>query len=671
MPSYLLAIGSEQVRVSYVRPDRAFYNNQPVRFNMFSKGFSDDKLSNEQISELTRLATLCRGDILKMTTLATCGHPGGSMSSIDMYLTLWCHANVQATDPFNPDRDRIVISHGHTSPGAFSALGRLGYFNIDDAVAHFRQTRSPFEGHVERDVPGIEWGTGNLGQGLSALLGFGVACRLQNRNVQLYCVMGDGEQQKGQISEARRFAVKFGFSNTTAFIDYNHLQISGNIEKVMPQNIKADWEADGWQVIEIDGHDYHAIYQAVRRAHNLPMPVMILANTVMSKGVAFMENDHKWHGQALSVEECRKALAVLGLPDDLDACANRRKTQNPAVVLAKRPRPLLKVVPGTPRNYSNTDKTDNRSGWGSALDDLASANKDGVPVAVFDCDLASSVKTTNFAKNHPQTFFQGGIQEHNTVAVAGACSAEGVVTFYADFGVFAVAETFNQHRLNDINGSNYKVVCTHVGLDVGEDGKTHQSIDYLGAFQNFFGFKVLVPADPNQTDRVTRYAAATSGNFLLAMGRSKMAMVLDESGRPFFGEGYTFVYGKADLVRNGQAAAIITMGAMTGRAVAAYEKLKAQGVEVMVLSMTCPTDPDVRAIQKAAATGLIVTLEDHNVRTGLGSVVANVLAEKGSACRLIKLGVRHYGSSGVPDELYVSQGLDPDNVVKVILNEKK
>jgi len=638
---------------------------------MKAQDFNQEKLSAERIQELQALATQCRGDILKMTTLATCGHPGGSMSSIDLYLTVWCHAKVDPQDPFNPDRDRIVVSHGHTAPGVFAALGRLGYFNVEDAVAHFRQTNSPFEGHVEREVPGVEWGTGNLGQGLSALLGMGIGCRLQNRDVQLYCFMGDGEQQKGQISEARRFAVKFGMNNTTVFIDYNRLQISGNIEKVMPHNIKADWEADGWKVIEIDGHNYQEIYQAIRQAHQIPAPVMILAHTVMSKGVAFMENDHKWHGTALPVDECRKALALLGLPDDIDSLVQRRKSHDPAVQLTPRPHLSVKVDQGTPRNYSATDKTDNRSGWGTALDDLMAANSGKIPMAVFDCDLASSVKTTNVVKNYSNSFFQGGIQEHNTAAIAGACSSEGVLTFFADFGVFGVAETYNQHRLNDINGSNYKVVCTHVGLDVGEDGKTHQSIDYVGAFQNFYGFKVLVPADPNQTDRATRYAAATTGNFLLAMGRSKMSMILAEDGKPFYGEGYQFVYGKADLLRNGNAAAIIAMGGMVSRALKAQEKLKAQGVEVMVLSMACPTDPDIEAIKKAAATGLIVTLEDHNVRTGLGSIVANVIAEQSLPCKLAKLGIQRYGSSGVPDELYASQGLDPDSVVKTILREKK
>ena len=634
---------------------------------MIPRSFTQEILSNAAIMELEELARQCRGDILKMTTLAASGHPGGSMSSIDLYLTVFSMANINPLDPFAPGRDRIVTSHGHTSPGVFSALGRLGFFKIEDAVAHFRQTYSPFEGHVERDVPGVEWGTGNLGQGLSALLGLGLGARLNGHKIHLYGFMGDGEQQKGQITEARRFAVKFKLIDTTVFVDYNRLQISGAIEKVMPQQIRAVWEADGWEVLEIDGHDFQTIYQAIRNARSIASPVMILAHTVMSKGVPFMENDHKWHGQALSLDECRKALALLGVPDDLDTMSQRRKDHSPAVPLAKRPHLAITADPGIPRTYAASEKTDNRSGWGNALDDIVAANHQRIPIAVFDCDLAPSVKTTNIAKNFPELFFQSGIQEHNTAAIAGACSAEGVLTYFADFGVFGVAETYNQHRLNDMNGTNYKVICTHVGLDVGEDGKTHQSIDYVGAFQNFFGFKVIVPADPNQTDRATRFISSTPGNFLLAMGRSKMGMVLDEDGRPFFGDGYRFTYGKADLVRMGARAAIIAMGGIVGRAVKTWELLKAEGLDVMVLSMACPTDPDPEAVAQAAQTGLIVTYEDHNVRTGLGSAIANVLGEAGISCRLIKKGIARYGSSGLPEELYKSQGLDPESIAKTIL----
>ena len=142
-----------------------------------------------------------------------------------------------------------VISNGHTSPGAYAALGRSGFLNIHDAISGFRKTGSIFEGHVERSVPGIEWGTGNLGQGLSVGCGFALAALLNNRQYHTFVFMGDGEQQKGQISEARRFAAKYRLHNLTVIIDNNNLQISGNIHDIMPQNIKENFLSDGWQVL--------------------------------------------------------------------------------------------------------------------------------------------------------------------------------------------------------------------------------------------------------------------------------------------------------------------------------------------------------------------------------------------------------------------------------------
>jgi transketolase len=290
-------------------------------------------------------------------------------------------------------------------------------------------------------------------------------------------------------------------------------------------------------------------------------------------------------------------------------------------------------------------------------------------VAVFDCDLASSVKTAGFAKQFPDHFFQGGIQEHNTATIAGAVSTLGLLSFFADFGVFGVDETYNQHRLNDINETNLKLICTHNGLDVGEDGKTHQCVDYLGVIQNLFGYKMIIPADPNQTDRVIRYVAKTHGNFLIAMGRSPIPILLTEEGEPLFGSSYEFRYGHADLIRNGKDAAILTTGGMVYRAVQAWQKLREKGVEAQILNISCLSDLDVEAILRAAETGIVITYEDHHVQTGLGSLVANFLAGYGLGIRFRKLGISHYGSSGKPDDLYRMQGLDVENLVQKVLEE--
>lgn len=330
------------------------------------------------------------------------------------------------------------------------------------------------------------------------------------------------------------------------------------------------------------------------------------------------------------------------------------------------------IQTGNPKNYEKDQKLDNRSAFGNALVDIAkaTAQEDSpLPIAVFDCDLASSVKTAGFAKQFPNHFFQGGIQEHNTATIAGAISTLGLLSFFADFGVFGVDETYNQHRLNDINETNLKLVCTHNGLDVGEDGKTHQCIDYVGVMQNLFGYKIIIPADPNQTDRVIRYVAKTHGNFLVAMGRSTIPIILTDKGTPLFGTPYEFRYGHADLVRDGKDAAIITTGGMVCRAVQAWEKLKGKGVEVQILNIPCLSDLDIEAILKTVRTGTVVTYEDHHIQTGLGTLIANVLAEHSLPIRFRKMGITQYGSSGKPDDLYQMQGLDVESLVQAVLDE--
>ena len=639
---------------------------------MSVKRFDAEKLDEGSLKRLSELARLARGDILKMTTLAGSGHPGGSMSSIDFYLVLYSYANVHPQSPSDPSRDRIVVSHGHTSPGVYAALGRIGFFPMEAAIINFRKAGSPFEGHVEKGVPGVEWNTGNLGQGLSAGCGFALGSRMLKRGFHVFVAMGCGEQQKGQISEARRFAIKYGLDNLTVVIDYNCRQISGVTQEIMPQNISKNFESDGWRVIEVNGHQFQEIYGAFREATLSKHPTAIIAHTMMGKGVSFMEGKEEFHGRALNLDEYKKAIQELGLEDDLE---RYRKIQEWGTLSFAGRKYLVKapsIEMGSPRNYGKDQKMDNRSGFGNALVDIAKANvqeDSPLPIVVFDCDLASSVKTAGFAKQFPFHFFQGGIQEHNTATIAGAISTVGLLSFFADFGVFGVDETYNQHRLNDINETNLKLICTHNGLDVGEDGKTHQCIDYIGVMKNLFGYKIIIPADPNQTDRIIRYVAKTYGNFLVAMGRSPIPILLTEEGTPLFGDSYEFKYGQADLIRNGKDGAIITTGGMVYRAVQAWQKLKEKGVEVQVTNISCLSDLDKEAILNSAKTGIIITYEDHHIQTGLGSLIGNFLAEQGLGIHFRKLGITKYGSSGKPDDLYRLQGLDVGSLIQAVMDE--
>ncbi|MBE0478751.1 transketolase [Candidatus Aerophobetes bacterium] len=633
-------------------------------------GFEEKSLSEEKVYKLKELAHKARGDILKMTTVAGSGHPGGSMSSIDIYLTLWLCARVWPNNPYHLDRDRIIISHGHTSPGVYVTLGNLGFFGLDDAIANFRRTASMYEGHVERDIPGVEWGTGNLGQGLSAGCGFALAARLLEKDFHSFVIMSDGEQSKGQVAEARRFARKYNLTNLTVIVDYNLLQLSGPLDQIMPQNIKGNYRADGWEIIEIDGHNHQQIYQALIEAiGNKNSPVVILARTIMGKGVSFMEDKFKYHGSPLSVEECKRALEELGLQEDLDRYFQLRRTTSPPRPKRKRPPEAINVNRGEHLNYGKQEKVANRDAFGNALQNLGNlnkANENATPIAVFDCDLLGSVKTDGFAKSCSDWFFQGGIQEHNMATIAGALSSQGVVVFFSGFGVFGVDETYNQHRLNDINNTNLKLVCTHNGIDVGQDGKTHQCIDYGGIMSNLYGFKIIIPADANQTDKVIRYVATKPGNFFVGVGRSKLPIILSENGQPFFGENYEFTYGRAEILREGDEAAIISAGTLLHKAIEAWQILKEKGHSVMVINIACWSNFDVEVLKKAAKTGVIITYEDHTIKTGLGSMVANFLAENSLSCLFHKLGIKRYVSSGPTEELFKMEGLDTESLVNTV-----
>ncbi len=633
--------------------------------------FGPAELSDAQAARLGELGQLCRGDILKMTTLAASGHPGGSMSSIDFELVLWGFANVDPANPFAPGRDRVVISHGHTSPAAYAALARLGFFDVALPLVGFRRGGSPFEGHVERDVPGIEWGTGNLGQGLSAAVGFALSAKMQGSGARVFCCMGDGEQQKGQPADARRFAVRHGLGNLVALLDWNRIQLSGPNAEIMPQHILADWTADGWNVLEVDGHDVRAVYRAVRAALAAATPTLVACHTVMSKGIPFMEREgYKWHGAGLSVEKCREALAILGLPDDLDHWIAERKKAAPDwhAVLPRRPAEVA-VLPeaGAPRTYGPEASTDNRTAFGQALQEVGDAARAAnVPMAVLDCDLLKSTKTDLFAAKHPAGFFQGGIAEHNAAVVTGALSVSGVLAFWGDFAMFGVAETYNQQRLNDINGTSVKLAVTHAGIDVGEDGKTHHSVDYFGLLNSTFGWKVFTPADPNQTDRIVRWAAAHRGNHAIVMGRSKVPVATREDGTPFFAGDYAFDPAKSDRVRSGAGPMIVCAGNMLPYALDAWNLLAKDGLRVDLVSVACWSDLSDEDVGFAARHGTIVTVEDHNPKTGLGTWLQVRLGELGIPARVRKLGVTAYSSSGPAKDLYRRMGLDGASIAAAL-----
>jgi transketolase len=643
---------------------------------MLSLGFAPERLSPAHVDELERLRVQAATDIIASTTLATCGHPGGSLSSLHALLLLYANCKVSSTSPMDPLRDRIFVSHGHISPGTYATLAAFGFCDRDEFVSRFRRFGSHFGGHVEQSVPGVEWNTGNLGQGLSAGVGSALAARLHQADPKVdlrkqegaawraVVLMGDGEQQKGQIGEARRLAVKYACTNLLALVDLNRLQIGGETAEIMPQDIAAGWAADGWHVVDCDGHDWQALYAALRAAYrgNAGRPSVIIARTVMSKGVPFLENQAKWHGSALSMDDARKAIAILGGEDRLELLAATRKSLPPGKLghhFPETPPPAVEL--SAAKVYGLDVQTDCRSAYGAVMQELAEKNNgDRVRVVAFSADLEGSVKLDAFHKASPAGFIEGGIQEHNSATASGRLSRDGYLAFFSTFGIFGVTETFNQQRLNGFNRANLKLVCTHCGTDVGEDGPTHQVVDYVGLLRSTFDWSIFVPADPNQCDRIVRCVARRAGNDFVGMGRSKMATIANEAGTaPQYGADYVFVPGKADVVRSGNDGAILAVGPLVAEAVAARELVRARtGRTLRVVNMASLRPFDRQAILDAAATGFVLTAEDHHPDTGLGGIVTSCIADAGIATKIVRCGISEWPMSGKPSDVLRGFGID-------------
>lgn len=266
------------------------------------------------IEQLKIRARKIRYDIIKMIAEAGSGHPGGSLSSADLMTVLYFgQLRHRPQEPSWPDRDRFVLSKGHCAPVLYACLAESGYFPIEQLLT-LRKLGSCLQGHPScTDLPGVEVSTGSLGMGLSVAVGMALGARLDQKDTRIYCLLGDGETQEGQIWEAAMSAGHYHLDNLCAILDNNGLQIDGRVEDVMNISPIVDkWRAFNWHTIEIDGHDFAQILAAYEQAEKgKGKPTLIIAHTIKGKGVSFMENKEEWHGKAPSKELTEKALKEL------------------------------------------------------------------------------------------------------------------------------------------------------------------------------------------------------------------------------------------------------------------------------------------------------------------------------------------------------------------------
>ncbi len=269
----------------------------------------------KSVEELKVTARVIRKDIIEMLTESGSGHPGGSLSAVEILTTLYFNKmNINPSNHRDLNRDRFVLSKGHAAPVLYSTLARRGFFDVEE-LKTLRKLGSILQGHPNmNEVPGVDMSTGSLGQGISAAVGMAIAGKLDKKSYRVYALLGDGELEEGQVWEAAMSAAHYKLDNLTAFVDHNGLQIDGACNEVMTVDpIPDKFKAFNWNVIEIDGHSFEQIISAIEEAERFKgKPTVIVCKTIKGKGVSFMEDQAGWHGSAPNREQCSLAVREIG-----------------------------------------------------------------------------------------------------------------------------------------------------------------------------------------------------------------------------------------------------------------------------------------------------------------------------------------------------------------------
>ena len=560
-------------------------------------------MTKEERLKLQIAACKVRMGVIESTHGAKAGHPGGSLSAADMFTYLY--NKEMRIDPTNPkweDRDRFVLSKGHTAPGLYSALAYRGFFPVED-LPTLRHIDSYLQGHPNMNtVPGVDMSTGSLGQGISCAAGMAKAAKyLHKDDVRVYALLGDGEIEEGEVWEAFLFAAKYKLDNLCVIIDLNGLQIDGPTSEVMPTD-------------PVDA----------RRPHSRP--------------------DEYYQGQGRQLHGEPGRLARQGPQRrGIQDCHGRAERSTGRTGGA---------------GMSEVKKIATRDSYGAALVELA---KDHPDVVVLDADLAAATKTGVFKKAYPDRHFDCGIAESNMMATAAGMAAMGLVPFASSFAMFAAGRAFEQVR-NSIGYPhlNVKIGATHGGISVGEDGASHQCCEDFALMRSIPGMTVLCPADDVEAKAAVKAAYEHEGPVYLRFGRLALPVFHDEATFKFeIGKG-------EQLTEGSDVAIIATGLEVNEALIAAEQlKNEGIQARVINLCTIKPLDEEL-VVKAAKECGAVVTCEEHSILGGLGEVVAAVLGEQCPVPMRRVGVKDVFGHSGPAWELLEQFGLRSDAIIAAV-----
>jgi transketolase len=607
--------------------------------------------SSSVIANIQEKARRLRILSMMSTTAAGSGHPTSCMSAAELVAGLFFYAmKFDPKSPNSPDGDRFVLSKGHAAPVLYSALAEAGVFP-ESRVMTLRQSSSELEGHPTPLIPGVDAATGSLGQGVSVGAGLAIGARLDNSPTRVYVLTGDGELAEGQIWEAAAFAGHYKLDNLTVLADINAL---GQSEPTMYEHhmdvYRRKFEAQGFAVELIDGHDVSAVLTALDRAKaTKDRPQAIIARTEKGHGFSQVAGKQGWHGKPFSKDQLAAAIKELGGGIDVPPDPGKSYARTSL------PRRADFPAPATP-DYEAGKQVATREAYGYALKRIGAVNP---RLVVLSGDVDNSTFSEVFAKAYPGRFFQAYIAEQNMVSVAVGLAARGATAFADTFACF-LSRAVDEVRMAAISRSNLSLCGSHCGISIGEDGPSQMALEDLAIFRAVSGSVVLYPSDAVSAERLTEYSARRDGITYLRTSRPKTA-ILYSNAEKFPVPGFKVVrQSPQDRVT------VIGAGITLHEALKAADQLKSQGTAIRVIDLYCvkPIDGKALAEQVKATGGKLVVVEDHWAEGGVGEAVLSALAQTGSPpTKYRHLAVERMPHSGKPEELIDIFGISARHIV--------
>ena len=586
-----------------------------------------------------------RVDSVRAAAAASSGHPTSSMSAADlMAVLLDKYLRYDFKHPENPANDHLVFSKGHASPLVYSLFKAAGAIT-DEELLTFRKLGSRLEGHPTPIIPWVDVATGSLGQGLPISVGIALAGKKLDRlPYRVWTLCGDSEMAEGSMWEAFEHAAYANLDNLTVIIDVNRLGQRGETMHGWDlDSYVRRAEAYDWHAIAIDGHDVAAVDAAYAEALSIEgRPTVIVARTLKGKGVSAVEDKDGMHGKPLDDPEA--AVAELGGERDIRVQVAVREPAEPH-----------DFGSGTlelPR-YEVGSEVATRKAYGDALAALGAA--DGQVVAL-DGEVSNSTYAEIFKAAHPERFFEMFIAEQQLVAAAVGLQVRGWKPFASTFAAF-FTRAYDFVRMAAVSRATMALSGSHAGVSIGEDGPSQMALEDLAMMRAVGGSTVLYPCDANQTAKLVATMAELDGISYIRTTRGATPVV--------YGPDEEFPIGGSRVLRSSDEdeVAIVGAGITVVEALAAADALAAEGIAVRVLDCYSVKPIDEAGLREAAAaTGAVVTVEDHWPEGGLGEAVLAALAGADERPPVTVLAVAGMPASGKPAELLAAAGIDREHI---------